>query len=181
MTYSSTSNEPLSDGSNITEALKEYFPELTQADLEQFLEVYPASDFDSDAQRLQVATGEPDVICARHIIGLAAARKNKAFTYRYNQPVNNATSVYHSSENWMMFLGTSTGYVCLPLSPCQLDVCDAHLHLAIGSTVRPRSSRRPTSTVRLPKSSSRIGSPSCVLVIRIHLSSTALRSGQSTL
>ncbi|RPD61550.1 alpha/beta-hydrolase [Lentinus tigrinus ALCF2SS1-7] len=106
----STSNETLSGGSNITEALKAYFPELTQTDLEQYLKVYPASDFDSDAQRFQVATGESDVICGRHIIGLAAARKNKAFTYRYNQPVNNATSVYHSSENWMMFMGTSTGF-----------------------------------------------------------------------
>ena len=119
MAYSSTSNETLSDGSNITEALKEYFPELTQADLEQFLEVYPASDFDSDAQRFQVATGEPDVICARHIIGLAAARKNKAFTYRYNQPVNNATSVYHSSENWMMFRSINTRYA-VPSRPFPL-------------------------------------------------------------
>ncbi|RDX42859.1 alpha/beta-hydrolase [Lentinus brumalis] len=106
----STSNETLSGGSNITEALKDYFPQLTQTDLEQYLKVYPASDFDSDAQRFQVATGESDVICGRHIIGLAAAKKNKAFTYRYNQPVNNATSVYHSSENWMMFRGTSTGF-----------------------------------------------------------------------
>ncbi|KAI0718594.1 alpha/beta-hydrolase [Cerioporus squamosus] len=106
----STSNETLSDGTNITEALKDYFPQLTQTDLEQYLKVYPASDFDSDAQRFQVATGESDVICGRHIIGLAAAKKNKAFTYRYNQPVNNATSVYHSSENWMMFRGTSTGF-----------------------------------------------------------------------
>ena len=71
---------------------------------------YPLSEFDSAAQQFQVATGESDVICARHIIGLASAKRTaKTFTYRYNQPVGNSTLVYHSSENWMMFRGTSTG------------------------------------------------------------------------
>ena len=110
---SSTSNETLSFGIvDIAGALQEYFPQLTGTDLEDYLDVYPSSDFDSEAQRFQVATGESDVICGRHIIGLAAAKKNKAFTYRYNQPVPtaNTATVFHASENWMMFLGTSTGY-----------------------------------------------------------------------
>ncbi|KAI0753315.1 alpha/beta-hydrolase [Daedaleopsis nitida] len=108
----STSNETLSSGSNITAALKQYFPQLTGTDLQQYLDVYPSSDFDSEAQRFQVATGESDVICGRHIIGLAAAKKNKAYTYRYNQPVGsaNTTTVSHAAENWMMFRGTSTGF-----------------------------------------------------------------------
>lgn len=106
---SSTSNETLSFGTvDIAGALQEYFPQLTGTDLEDYLDVYPSSDFDSDAQRLQVATGESEIICARHIIGLAAA-KHKAYTYRYNQPVPNATLVGHAAENWMFFRGTSTG------------------------------------------------------------------------
>ncbi|KAI0767254.1 alpha/beta-hydrolase [Fomes fomentarius] len=107
----STSNETLSGGSDIAAALKSYFPGLTQTDLEEYLKVYPSSDFDSEAQHFQVATGESDVICGRHIIGLAASKKNKAFAYRYNQPVtgSNTLTVFHSAENWMMFLGTSTG------------------------------------------------------------------------
>ncbi|PIL29185.1 hypothetical protein GSI_09234 [Ganoderma sinense ZZ0214-1] len=112
----STSNETLSGGSNITQALKAYFPGLTQTDLDQYLEVYPSSDFSNETQRFAVATGESDVRCARSIIGLAAAKRltTKAFTYRYNQRPStqaaNDTNVYHSAENWMMFRGTSTGF-----------------------------------------------------------------------
>ncbi|KAH9929035.1 alpha/beta-hydrolase [Epithele typhae] len=106
----SCANETLSSGTNITAALKFYFPALTQQDLEEFLPEYPLSDFNSAAQQFQVATGESDVICGRKIVGRAAAKKNKAFTYRYNQPVNGAAATTHSSENWMMFLGTSTGF-----------------------------------------------------------------------
>ncbi|EIW53482.1 alpha/beta-hydrolase [Trametes versicolor FP-101664 SS1] len=107
-----TSNETLSGGTNITAALKSYFPGLTDADLTEYLQEYPASEFDSDSQRFTVATGDSDVRCGREIIGLAAARKNKAYTYRYNQavPTSNSTTVAHASENWMMFRGTSTGF-----------------------------------------------------------------------
>ncbi|KAI0327529.1 alpha/beta-hydrolase [Cubamyces sp. BRFM 1775] len=108
----STSNETLSGGSNITSALKTFFPGLTSQDLEEYLEHYPSSEFDSDSQRFTVATGESELICARAIIGTSAARKSKAYTYRYNQPVPtaNTTVVFHASENWMMFRGTSTGF-----------------------------------------------------------------------
>ncbi|KAI9056446.1 alpha/beta-hydrolase [Trametes sanguinea] len=108
----STSNETLSGGSNITSALKSFFPGLTQEDLAEYLEHYPESEFDSPEQRFMVATGESELICARAIIGQAAARKSKAYTYRYNQavPTSGSDVVGHASENWMMFRGTSTGF-----------------------------------------------------------------------
>lgn len=38
-----------------------------------------------------------------------------AWTYRYNQPNPTTTDFIfgtgHAAENWMMFLGTNTGYV----------------------------------------------------------------------
>ena len=48
----------------------------------------------------------------REIIGLAAARASKAYTYRYSQPVPPAHTniTWHAAENWMMFRGTSTGF-----------------------------------------------------------------------
>lgn len=60
---SATSNETLSGGTNITAALKSYFPGLTDADLTEYLQEYPASEFDSDSQRFTVATGDSDVRC----------------------------------------------------------------------------------------------------------------------
>lgn len=59
-----------------------------------------------------------------------AGKKNKVFTYRYDQPVPGSSTVDHTAEkyvrfrtlrerneilsytfdSWMMFLGTSTGY-----------------------------------------------------------------------
>ncbi|OCH92743.1 alpha/beta-hydrolase [Obba rivulosa] len=108
----STTNETLANGDTITSALKTYFPALTQADLNEFLEQYPAQDFASETLRLQIATGEPSVRCARSIMGKSAAKLSQAFTYRYNtpNPTSNSTLVAHSAENWMMFLGTNTGF-----------------------------------------------------------------------
>ena len=61
---SSTSNETVTGGTpNITTALKDFFPELTQQDLAEYSEVYPESDYDSVSQWQQVATGEPELIC----------------------------------------------------------------------------------------------------------------------
>ncbi|KAL7284647.1 hypothetical protein ACG7TL_001944 [Trametes sanguinea] len=115
----STSNETLSFNGNITSALKTFFPGLTSEDLAEYLEHYPESEFDSAAQRFMVATGESELICARAIIGQAAARKSKAYTYRYNQavPTSGSDVVGHASENWMMFRGTSTGYGSLMSPP----------------------------------------------------------------
>ena len=46
-------------------------------------------------------------------MGGGFAQKTKAFTYRYNQPnpTSGSPAVGHAAENWMMFLGTNTGYV----------------------------------------------------------------------
>jgi len=120
----STSNETLSGGT-IPTALKAFFPQLTDADINEFLEEYPLADFDSTAQQLQVATGESELICARAIMGNAFAKKTKAWTYRYNQPdpLSNSPVVGHASENWMMFKGTSTGLngttTFSPMTPIQ--------------------------------------------------------------
>lgn len=63
MECSTTSNETLSGGTNISVALKEYFPALTEKDIQEFVALYPLSDYDSPSQRFQVATGEPELIC----------------------------------------------------------------------------------------------------------------------
>ncbi|KAI0768170.1 alpha/beta-hydrolase [Trametes elegans] len=107
-----TSNETVSGGTNITAALKSFFPGLTSEDLEEYLQHYPSSEFECEQQRLADITGESELRCARDIIGLSVAKRNKAYTYRYNQPVPtaNTTAVAHASDNWMMFRGTSTGF-----------------------------------------------------------------------
>ncbi|KAI0704096.1 alpha/beta-hydrolase [Earliella scabrosa] len=106
------SNESLSEGSDTTAALQEFYPALTPEDIEDYLRVYPLSDYGSATQRLNVATGESEFICARHIIGLAAAQRNRnIYTYRYNQPLRDAPMrwVTHGSENWILFRGTFLG------------------------------------------------------------------------
>ena len=50
----------------------------------------------------------------REIIGGAAKIDSKAWVYRYNQPNPTAHEpgiTEHAAENWMMFLGSNTGYV----------------------------------------------------------------------
>ncbi|TCD71951.1 hypothetical protein EIP91_000083 [Steccherinum ochraceum] len=105
------SNETLSGGP-IEQSLPAFFPQLTSSDIAEYEEEYPASDFDSEAQQQQVATGESELICARAIMGGAFAKKTKAFTYRYNQPnpTSGSSAVSHAAENWMMFLGSNTGF-----------------------------------------------------------------------
>ncbi|KAF8842830.1 alpha/beta-hydrolase [Paxillus ammoniavirescens] len=108
----STSNETLSGGDNISLALKEYFPSLTKADIQEFLELYPLSEYDSPEQQFQVATGEPDVICGREAMGGASSLFADTWTYRYNtpNPTQGSAAVVHAAENWMMFDGTNTGF-----------------------------------------------------------------------
>ncbi|CAK5266614.1 unnamed protein product [Mycena citricolor] len=108
----STSNETLSGGT-ITSALLAFFPSYTNKTVQGIVNQYPLSDFASAALQFQAGTGEPELLCARHIIGTAASKKNKAWTYRYNQanPTGNPglTRVDHAAENWMMFQGSNTG------------------------------------------------------------------------
>ncbi|KIK58090.1 hypothetical protein GYMLUDRAFT_706284 [Collybiopsis luxurians FD-317 M1] len=120
-----TSNETVVGGTNFTQALKLAFPGLTSEDLDEFVQEYPLSEFDSASQQFQVATGESLLICARAILGGKFANTTKAWTYRYNQP--NPTSavagVGHSAENWMMFNGINTGFngtgMFTPMTPVE--------------------------------------------------------------
>ncbi|KAE9401291.1 alpha/beta-hydrolase [Gymnopus androsaceus JB14] len=121
----STSNETVIGGPNITAALKTAYPQLTPTDLEEFVQEYPLSEFDSTSQQLQVATGESSVICPREIMGGAFADLTKAWTYRYNQPnpTQGTSAVEHAAENWMMFNGINTGFngsgVFTPMTPVE--------------------------------------------------------------
>ncbi|KAG1724954.1 Alpha/Beta hydrolase protein [Suillus paluster] len=114
----SASNETLSLSPklDISTGLKAFFPSLTDTDIQQFLGLYPIDDFDSKIQQFQVATGEPDVICA---VSLSLTllpwathpHYSNTWTYRYNtpDPTLNTKYVTHAAENWMMFNGTTTG------------------------------------------------------------------------
>ncbi|KAF8556605.1 alpha/beta-hydrolase [Imleria badia] len=108
----STSNETLSTGTNIPVALKEYFPALTETDIQEFVALYPLSDYDSPSQQFQVATGEPGVICGREAMGGPASLSSDTWTYRYNtpNPTSGSDVVAHAAENWMMFDGINTGF-----------------------------------------------------------------------
>ncbi|KAF8128703.1 Alpha/Beta hydrolase protein [Boletus edulis] len=108
----STSNETLSGGTDISVALKEFFPALTGTDIQEFVALYPLSDYDSPSQQFQVATGEPDVICGREAMGGPASLFSGTWTYRYNtpNPTSGSNVVAHAAENWMMFDGINTGF-----------------------------------------------------------------------
>lgn len=60
--YSATSNKTLSDGANISLALKDIFPGLTNTVIQEFVWLYPADEFNSWSQQFRVATGEPELI-----------------------------------------------------------------------------------------------------------------------
>ncbi|KAG0697682.1 Alpha/Beta hydrolase protein [Suillus ampliporus] len=108
------SNETLTpEVFSIPVALKSFFPLLTDSDIEEFLWLYREDDFGSPSQQFQVATGEPNVICAAQAMSVPSSRysPNNTWTYRYNTPSPklNTTLVTHAAENWMMFNGTNTG------------------------------------------------------------------------
>ena len=44
-------------------------------------------------------------------MGTAFGSVGKAWAYRYNQRVPGSSGVQHAAENWMMFKGTTTGFV----------------------------------------------------------------------
>ncbi|KAK0214085.1 alpha/beta-hydrolase [Armillaria fumosa] len=109
-----TSNESYAPGYDILSSLKILFPGLDEKDTDDYLVAYPSSDFDSEEQRLAAATGESLNRCCRQLLGSAYSSKGiTTWTYRYNQPnptSSNPTTVAHAAENWMMFLGSDTGY-----------------------------------------------------------------------
>ncbi|TDL19530.1 alpha/beta-hydrolase [Rickenella mellea] len=107
----STSNETVG-GSDVQSILTFYFPQLTARDLTEFNKIYIPSDFSSEQQRVNTASGEAIFRCGREILGNAGRKFTKAWTYRYNQP--NPTlappgDTEHAAENWMMFLGSNFG------------------------------------------------------------------------
>ncbi|KAF7289185.1 Aldolase-II domain-containing protein [Mycena indigotica] len=109
-----TTNETLSGGSSIPDALKSFFPSMSNDDANGLVAEYPVAQFsNSTALQFQAATGESELKCARHIIASAVSQCGKAtaWTYRYNQanPTSGSPAVAHAAENWMMFLGVNTG------------------------------------------------------------------------
>ncbi|PPQ95440.1 hypothetical protein CVT26_008459 [Gymnopilus dilepis] len=107
-----TTNETLSGGDDVPSALKSFFPSITDADINALLNAYPLSDFASSADlQFQTLTGDSELRCARSLMATAFGKAvGKSWTYRYNQATPGAPEVYHASENWMMFRGTSTGF-----------------------------------------------------------------------
>ncbi|KAJ7744620.1 alpha/beta-hydrolase [Mycena metata] len=108
----STSNETLAGGATIEAALESYFPSMSNETANAFVAEYPLSEFaDSTELQVQLATGEPSVQCGRNIMATAGAKRNRAWTYRYNQPDPNGdpSLTGHSAENFMMFQGSETG------------------------------------------------------------------------
>ncbi|KAF9235703.1 Alpha/Beta hydrolase protein [Melanogaster broomeanus] len=103
---------PSLSGSNISLTLKEFFPSLTETDIEEFVAQYPLSDYDSPSQQFQVATGEPEVICGREAMGGASSLFSDTWTYRYNtpNPTLGSDEVTHGADVWMMFEGSNFGF-----------------------------------------------------------------------
>ncbi|KAK0186160.1 alpha/beta-hydrolase [Armillaria mellea] len=110
----SDSNESYVPGYDIPSSLKILFPGLDEQDTSDYLVAYASSDFESEEQRLAAATGESLNRCCRPILASAYSSKGiNTWAYRYNQPnptSGNPTIVGHGAENWMMFLGSNTGY-----------------------------------------------------------------------
>ncbi|PBL04287.1 alpha/beta-hydrolase [Armillaria gallica] len=110
----STSNETSVASLDIGQTLEHFYPGLDDVDVDEYLAAYPSSDFDSELQRLFVLGGETVFRCARPILGTAYSGAGlKSWAYRYNQPnptSSDPTTVAHAAENWMMFLGTNTGF-----------------------------------------------------------------------
>ncbi|KAE9386921.1 alpha/beta-hydrolase [Gymnopus androsaceus JB14] len=64
-----TSNETLIPQGKCKQSLQCLFPQLTKADVDEFLEVYPKEEFDSEYQHFQVITGESVFICSVPLMG----------------------------------------------------------------------------------------------------------------
>ncbi|KAK7461803.1 hypothetical protein VKT23_008235 [Stygiomarasmius scandens] len=122
----STSNETGGGGNTVTQAMHSLFPGLDAQDLAEFEQEYPLSEFTSVSQQIGVVTGESIFRCGRSALGNAFAAATKAFTYRYNQPnpTQQGTAVQHAAENWMMFLGSNTGFngttTFTPMTPTEI-------------------------------------------------------------
>ncbi|PFH45585.1 hypothetical protein AMATHDRAFT_71494 [Amanita thiersii Skay4041] len=107
-----TTNETLSGGTDIGTALKRSFPGLSDGDVNDILDAYPSLAYPSEDLRFQEVTGDSALRCARTIMASEFSKRTNAWTYRYNQrnPTIPVPAVTHAAENWMMFLGTNTGF-----------------------------------------------------------------------
>ncbi|PPQ83490.1 hypothetical protein CVT25_006980 [Psilocybe cyanescens] len=106
-----TTNETLSGGSDVSGAMKSFFPSISDSDINALLAAYPLSDFASSASlQFQTITGDSELRCARSILGNEFGKETQSWTYRYNQRTPGASAVFHAAENYMMFKGTSTGF-----------------------------------------------------------------------
>ncbi|EIW79934.1 alpha beta-hydrolase [Coniophora puteana RWD-64-598 SS2] len=100
-----TSNETLAAGATIQQGLRAYFPQLTDGGASAVAAAYPDGDVTD-------ATGDASLRCGREALAGFSAQKNKAWTYRYNQPIPGTpnNSVNHAAENWMLFQGSSPSF-----------------------------------------------------------------------
>ncbi|GJJ14529.1 hypothetical protein Clacol_008794 [Clathrus columnatus] len=109
-----TSNESLSDTGDIPTSLTDYFPGITSTDIQKFTSLYPENQFANVNQWVTDVTGDITVRCGRELLGSVASRDDlPSFAYRYNQPnpsFGDNVDVEHAAENWMMFLGSNTGF-----------------------------------------------------------------------
>ncbi|KAJ2934669.1 hypothetical protein H1R20_g2397, partial [Candolleomyces eurysporus] len=107
-----TTNETLSGGTDVGVALRRFFPSITEEDITELEQAYPIQSFSSGSLRFQTVTGDSQLKCANTILGTAFSQSVGTWVYRYNQrnPTNPSPSVTHAAENWMMFLGTNTGF-----------------------------------------------------------------------
>ncbi|KAF9550176.1 alpha/beta-hydrolase [Agrocybe pediades] len=105
-----TTNETLSGGTDIGAALKSFFPSITDQDVSALVAAYPLQEFGTADLQFQTVTGDAELRCARSLMGTAFGKKQKSWTYRYNQRTPGASAVFHAAENYVMFRGTSTGF-----------------------------------------------------------------------
>ncbi|KAJ8072175.1 hypothetical protein PM082_015733 [Marasmius tenuissimus] len=107
-----TSNETSLPEQDLETGLRWLYPALSDDDVAEFFEVYPAEQFGSFSERFRVTTGESVFVCARPLMARAFNEANTdVWSYRYDQPnpVLGSSVVAHSAESWMMFNGTKTG------------------------------------------------------------------------
>ncbi|KAJ7072952.1 Alpha/Beta hydrolase protein [Mycena amicta] len=157
----STTNETLSGGTSIAAALEGFFPSMTNDTANALVAEYPISDFsNSAALQFQAATGEPELLCARHIIASAVSKRapGTAWTYRYNQPnpTSGGSGVGHAAENWMMFRGINTGVngtgVFTPMTPVESAFASELIAywLSFVRDLNPNTHKLPQSPVWKP-------------------------------
>ncbi|KAK0444039.1 alpha/beta-hydrolase [Armillaria borealis] len=107
-----TSNESYAPGYDIPSSLKILFPGLDEQDTDDYLLVNNFANPSFRCTHLRTLTPNSKDWPQRLVI-LAGAYSSNTWTYRYNQPnptSGSPTIVAHGAENWMMFLGSNTGY-----------------------------------------------------------------------